>query len=137
MKTLTPTQTLNVTLKNGRLNVDQDGKANQIPHGEDVTIKWQLTGNAASGKFNSMDDHHPGFRWIQQPPHHVFGNASPEGNKMTMSDKNTNPDGLNSAGEWIYQIYAKIDGNEHHTTVSSKGPSLTTSDPTIQNLSPT
>lgn len=128
-----PTQTLNVTLKDGHLDVNQDGNGNQIPHGDDVTIQWQLTGNAASGTFNAMDAPHPGFQWIQAPPVNVFGTASPSGNRIRLSDNNTGDD---SAGEWIYQIYATINGTEYGTGSSIKSPTLTSTDPTIQNLTP-
>ncbi len=127
----TTVQPLNVTLKDGHLDVNQDGNGNQIHHGDDVTIQWKLTGDAASGTFNAMDDPHPGFQWKQEPPPSVFGTPAPNGNRMDLSDNNT---GSNSTGRWIYQIYATIDGTEYWTESTLSSPEAAISDPTIQNL---
>lgn len=112
------------------LDVDQSGNGNQINHGENDTIEWQLTGNAAQGSFNQMNAQHPGFAWMQSPPAGVFGTAAPNGRQMTMSDNNTNPNGVNSTGTWIYQIYATIGGIEYSTIASIGGVPM---NPTIQN----
>lgn len=112
------------------LDVDQSGNGNQINHGQNETIEWQLTGNAAQGSFNSMNAQNPGFAWIQSPPAGVFGTADPEGRQMTISDNNTDPNGVNSVGTWIYQIYATIGGRQYSTIASIGG---VPTNPTIQN----
>ena len=126
---------LNVTLSNGSLDVDQTGNGNQIPHGENDTITWQLTGSAASGQFNAMNASNPGFNWTQTTPDGVFGTATVQanGNQIQISDNNTDPNGVNSAGTWIYQLYATIGGTQYSTkTIPS--PRAVTNNPTIQNM---
>lgn len=113
------------------LDVDQSGNGNQINHGQNETIEWQLTGNAAQGSFNAMDAQNPGFSWKQSPPAGVFGTADPDGAQMTISDDNTDPNGVNSVGTWIYQIWATIGGREYSTIATM--PTGVPTDPTIQN----
>jgi len=117
----------------GALDVDQAGNSNQIGHGKNETIEWQLTGNAAQGSFNSMSAANPGFTWKQSPPNGVFGTADPEGSQMTLSDNNTDPNGINSAGTWIYQIWATIGGQQYSTIASLPNPRTVPTNPTIQN----
>jgi hypothetical protein len=131
-----PNVILKVTLIDGSLDVDQSGNANQIAHGKSVTIEWQLTGNAAQGSFNSMSPPNPGFAWKHNrsnPPAGVFGTASPQGSKMTMTDNNTDPNGVSSAGTWIYQLWATIDGRQYSTIDSNSDPIGVATNPTIQN----
>lgn len=45
----------------GYLDVDDSGNGNQIPHGENDTITWELAGDAANGYFNAMNAGTPGF----------------------------------------------------------------------------
>lgn len=123
--------TLNETI--GALDVDQSGNGNQIDHGKSETIEWKLTGNAAQGSFNSMNAANPGFIWKQSPPAGVFGAADPEGGEMTISDDNTNPNGVNSTGTWIYQIWATIGGQQYSTIASIPNPRNVSTNPTIQN----
>ena len=94
--------TLRVTLKDGSLDVEQSGNANEMGHGQSGTITWELTGNAAAGSFNSMSDSNPGFAWQQQPPVGVFGTPGlvHNNNGIQMSDDNNNPNGINSTGSW-------------------------------------
>jgi hypothetical protein len=128
-----PNVILKVTVIDGSLDVDQSGNANQIAHGTSETIEWQLTGNAAQGSFNSMTAPNPGFAWKQTPPAGVFGTASPQGSKMTMTDNNTDPNGVNSAGTWIYQLWATIGGRQYSTLADISNPTGVATNPTIQN----
>jgi len=123
--------TLNQTL--GCLDVDQAGNGNEINHGKNETIEWKLSGNAAQGSFNAMTAANPGFAWKQSPPNGVFGAADPEGAEMTISDNNTDPNGINSTGTWIYQIWATIDGQQYSTISPIPNPRNVPSNPTIQN----
>lgn len=124
-----PNVVLRVSLIGSSLDVDQSGNGNQIPHGQNDTIIWRLVGDAAQGSFNSMSDPNPGFAWKQTPPNGVFGGAQPDGSDMSMSDNNTNPNGVNSSGTWIYQIWATIGGHQY-STISTIG---VPQNPTIQN----
>lgn len=127
--------TLQVTLKDGSLDVNQAGNANEMGHGQSGTIIWELTGNAASGSFNSMSDTNPGFAWQQQPPDGVFGSPglAASGNQIQMTDDNTDPNGINSAGDWIYQLYATVGGNTYSTIANMGRPTAVTTNPTIKN----
>ncbi|MDE2149364.1 MAG: hypothetical protein KGJ55_05935 [Gammaproteobacteria bacterium] len=123
------TVTLNVKLKDGYLDVDQSGNGNQIAHGQSVTIQWQLTGDAASGSFNSQSAANPGFTWKQDPPDGVFGTPTPNGNRLTITDANTS---TGSVGTWIYQLWASVNGTQYST--DNPSPKRTMTDPTIKNL---
>lgn len=126
-----PNVTLQVTLKNGSLDVDQSGNGNQIAHGQSVTITWHLSGPGVSpGSFNAISGPNPGFAWIQQPPSGVFGQPqlADNGDKITITDANT---GTNSSGEWIYQLRATIHGVAYSTIATL--PTATTTDPRIKN----
>lgn len=120
--------TLQVTLTNGSLDVEQSNSANQMPHGQSGTITWQLTGNAVSGTFT-------GFTWKQQPPTGVFGTptivSAGTRSEIQMSDSNTDPNGVNSTGTWIYQLSATIDGKPYSTSYEKLA--ATTKNPTIKN----
>ena len=128
-----PNVTLQVTLKNGSLDVDQSGNGNQIGHGQSTTITWHLSGPGASqGSFNAINDpNYPGFSWVQPPPSGVFGQPqlSNNGDKITISDAN---DSTSSAGEWIYKLCATIDGVRYSTIATT--PTATTTNPKIKNL---
>ncbi|MGH8127656.1 MAG: hypothetical protein ACRETC_04715 [Gammaproteobacteria bacterium] len=130
-----PKLNLNVTLVNGSLNVDQDGNANQMGHGQSGDIVWKLTGNAASGSFNAMDAANPGFTWKQQPTSGIFGQPGLEnsGKHIKMSDNNTDPGGVNSSGTWIYQLWATIGGTQYSTIATLPNPTATTTNPWIKN----
>lgn len=129
-----PNVTLQVTLKNGSLDVDQSGNGNQIAHGESVTITWHLSGPGVSpGSFNAIntDPDNSGFSWIQQPPTGVFGPAklADNGNKITIIDNNNS---AGSGGTWIYKLCATINGTPYSTIATN--PTGTTTDPTIKNM---
>jgi hypothetical protein len=128
-----PNVTLQVTLKNGSLDVDQSGNGNQIAHGQSVTITWHLSGPGVNpGSFNAINDpNHPGFSWIQPPPSGVFGQAqlADNGDKITITDANNS---TGSSGEWIYQLCATINGVPYSTI--STLPTGTTTNPMIKNL---
>lgn len=129
-----PNLELKVTISNGSLDVDQSGNANQMGHGESGTIVWKLVGNAASGTFNAMNATNPGFAWKQQPPNGVFGTPTiPQNhnNQIQMSDNNNDPNGVNSSGTWIYQLYATI-GDTQYSTIATI-PTGQVTDPTIKN----
>ena len=127
--------TLRVSLNNGSLDVDQSGNANEMGHGQTGTITWELTGNAASGSFNAMNAGNPGFAWKQPPPNGVFGTPGvvANGNQIQMTDNNNDPNGTNSTGTWIYQLYATIGGNSYSTIASFNRPTAVTTNPTIKN----
>lgn len=127
--------TLRVSLNNGSLDVDQSGNANEMGHGQTGTITWELTGNAASGSFNAMNAANPGFAWQQQPPNGVFGTPglAAHGNQIQVSDDNNDPNGVNSTGSWIYQLYATVSGNTYSTIASLGRPTATTTNPNIVN----
>jgi len=126
--------TLQVTLKDGSLDVNQAGNANEMGHGESGTITWELTGNAASGSFNAMNATNPGFAWQQQTPNGVFGTPTlAHGNQIQMSDNNNDPNGVNSTGSWIYQLYATIGGNSYSTIANLSRPTATATNPNIVN----
>src|SRR6185312_1250220 len=84
--------TLQVTLKDGSLDVNQSGNGNQIAHGQTVTITWHLSGAGVNpGSFNAINDPtHPGFAWIQSPPSGVFGQPqlADNGDEITITDAN-------------------------------------------------
>lgn len=132
-----PNLELKVTISNGSLDVDQSGNANQMGHGQSGTIVWKLVGNAASGTFNAINPSSStsGFAWKQQPPSGVFGTPTLTNNNahIEMSDTNTDPNGVNSSGTWIYQLYATIGGTQYSTVASLPNPRATTTNPTIQN----
>lgn len=130
-----PNLELKVTIKNGSLDVDQSGNANQMAHGQSGTIVWKLTGNAASGTFDDMSAANPGFAWDQATPSGVFGlpTLANRSTHIQMSDNNTDPNGINSSGEWIYQLYATVGGVQYSTRTSSHSAVATTTNPTIKN----
>lgn len=131
-----PNLELNVTLVNGSLNVDQSGNANQMGHGQSGTIIWKLTGNASSGTFNAMDASNPGFAWKQSTPSGVFGQptSTHQGKHIEVSDTNTDPNGVTSSGEWVYQLFATVGGVTYSTMATSGRVTIETiTDPTIKN----
>lgn len=102
--------TIDFSLTPPALDVDQKDNTNHIPRSsERQDIVWQLVGNAASGSFDSVDGEPPGFAWLGDgPPKDVFGKPElkSNGNQLTLTDLN---DGPNSAGIFIYQLYATVD----------------------------
>ncbi len=123
---------LNVTIKNGSLDVDESGNANHVPQNENAqTITWKLNGNANGGTFNAMNATNPGFAWKgTQPPSGIFGTPVPDSNgNMTMSDNNISS---STAGTWTYQLYATVNGTQY-STIATLSPRATTTDPTIKN----
>ena len=132
-----PNLELKVTIKDGSLDVDQSGNANQMGHGQSGNIVWKLVGNASSGTFNPIDPSSStsGFAWEQQPPSGVFGTPTRthSDTHIEMSDTNTDPNGVNSSGTWSYQLYATIGGTQYSTIASLRKPTATTTNPTIQN----
>ncbi|MDE2272510.1 MAG: hypothetical protein KGJ94_11105 [Xanthomonadaceae bacterium] len=130
-----PNLELKVTISNDSLDVDQSGNANQMGHGQSGTIVWKLVGNASGGTFNALNATNPGFAWKEQPPSGVFGTPTPtnNGKHIEMSDNNTDPNGVNSSGTWIYQLYATVNGTEYSTIASLSRPTATTTNPTIKN----
>ena len=132
-----PNLELKVTIKDGSLDVDQSGNANQMGHGQSGNIVWKLVGNASSGTFNPIDPNSStsGFAWMQQPPANVFGTPQRTNNNahIEMSDNNTDPGGVNSSGSWIYKIYATVNGTQYSTTATLPRPTATTNNPNIKN----
>lgn len=130
-----PNLELKVKINNGSLDVDQSGGGNQMAHGQSGTIVWKLIGNAASGTFNAMDAANPGFAWPQPTPTGVFGKPTLTNNNthIEMTDNNNDPNGVNSSGTWVYQLYATIGGTQYSTILSLKNPIGTDKNPTIKN----
>ena len=127
-----PKVNLNVSLNNGHLEVDQAGNGTQIGRGEVATISWHLT--TAKGAFNELDASNRGFAWITTPPPEgVFTDLKllPSG-KIQVTDNNTDPGGVSSAGTWIYQLWATINKIEYSTIATL--PPATSTNPTIKNL---
>ena len=125
---------LNVTIKNGSLDVDQGNNANHVPKTAGMsTIEWKLIGNAQGGVFNAMNAANPGFAWKgTPPPNGIFGQAVPDSQgNMTMTDLNTNIQG--ASGTWTYQLWATINGQQYSTIATIPNPRAVTRDPTIVN----
>ena len=124
---------LNVTIKDGSLDVDQSGNANHVPKLANPTmITWRLIGNAQGGVFNAISAANPGFKWKgTQPPTGIFGDAVPDAQgNMTMVDNNINIQG--ASGTWFYQLWATINGQQY-STITTLSPRAVTHDPSIQN----
>ena len=120
--------TLDTHMDPPRLDIDQNGGANQVAHGPSAqTITWELTGNAAAGSFDSQDDSAPGFAWVDSPPPTgIFGDPvlSQNGNQITMSDLNNSS---RTVGEWTYQLSATIGGVVYQSDAISDGEPYPTS----------
>lgn len=110
--------TLKVTLKAGCLDVNEDGDPNHIPRGE-AKITWQLhLPRGHHGSFNTLvDPSGPGFAWKDVPTPGIFGipDVVVRNKQITLTDDNTNPNGINSTGDWIYQLCATVDGKPYST----------------------
>jgi len=116
--------TLDKSTSPWRLDIDQNNGANQVDRSPLAqTITWQLTGNAASGSFDSLN-------WVEQPGAGIFGppTLGANGNQITMSDLNNDPA---TAGTWTYQLSATIDGTTYESDVASV--TGTTTSPWIKN----
>jgi len=127
--------TLNVTLDTTKtpwaVNVNQSNGLNEIPQSSVVqTITWQLTGNAASGTFNSLTDpNNPGFAFTgTQPPRGVFTSPTVNGNQFTLNDLNNGP---NSTGTWTYKLCINVGGTVY-TTINTS-PTGATTNPSLKN----
>jgi hypothetical protein len=114
------------------LDIDQSNGANHVSRSPNAqTITWQLTGNAASGSFNTQSDPEPGFAWVgTPPPAGIFGSPvlQANGNQLTMSDLNNS---ASTAGDWIYQLSATIGGVVYQSNKTSL--TETTTNPSIKN----
>jgi hypothetical protein len=136
-----PNVTLHVTPQGDNLlNVDQSGNGNHIAHGETVTITWHLDvpGNE-QGSFNAISDDPgtSGFTWIQAPNPAIFSGPQRTGNankKITITDHNNDPNGINSTGDWVYQLRATIGTHQYWTTTTLSNPRVVTTNPTIKNM---
>lgn len=125
----TVTLTVSLNTKNNQTYLAVSGSGNQIDHGQSVTIRWQLSGNAATGSFNSQSATNPGFQWLENPPAGVFGTPTPNGNQLTITDDNNKTD---SAGTWGYKLWATVNGTQYNSDIPP-GPERTMGNPTIQN----
>ena len=115
------------------LDIDQKDNANHVSQGPNAqTITWQLNGQAASGSFDSQGSAEPGFAWVSNPapPAGIFGDPvlCSNNNEMTMSDLNNS---ASTAGDWIYQLSATIDGVVYQSKKTST--TATNTNPTIKN----
>ncbi|KZC39754.1 MULTISPECIES: hypothetical protein [Rhodanobacter] len=113
------------------LDIGQHGNANVSRSPDRQTITWRLTGNAATGKFNSQQDSPPGFAWIGKlPPAGIFGDPElgENGKELSISDLNNS---AATSGEWVYQLSAKIGDQVYQSRVTSM--TATTTSPTIKN----
>lgn len=132
MSSITITTGVTTSGSNG-LDVKDHGKAISVPQEIDTTnLVWQLTGTAAQGTFNSIDDpNNPGFSWVSTNHGAAFGppTRSADGKQITMTDANNS--NSTAGGPWIYKLCATINGQPYSTTAST--PTGTTTDPAIQN----
>lgn len=134
-----PNLTLHVTPQDGDLlNVDQSGNGNQIAHGQSITITWHLDVPDHQGSFNAISDDPDtsGFTWIQAPNPAIFTDLQRTGNankKIKITDNNNDPNGINSTGDWIYQLRATIGTHQYSTTTTLSNPRVVTTNPTIKN----
>jgi len=113
------------------LDISQHGNVNVSRSSDRQTITWRLTGNAATGKFNSQQDSPPGFAWIgNAPPAGIFSAPvlGENGKEISISDLNNS---AVTSGEWVYQLSAKIDGQVYRSRVTSI--IATTTSPMIKN----
>jgi hypothetical protein len=115
------------------LDVEQANNANHVPQNAQAqTIQWQLEGNAASGSFLALDGTPPGFAWKSNPaPSSTIFSApsrSSNGNTLTITDLNNS---AATQGQWIYQLYATVNGTTYSTNVISL--KATTDNPSIKN----
>jgi hypothetical protein len=124
--------------KDGLLEVDESGHANEIGKGG-ATITWRLRRSCPDrGSFNSIcDPSHPGFSWIK-PQHNVFEQAELEhpGNKIKIKDKHCDE---HLPQEYEYRLCATINGKPYSTEVSLHGgsgrnPKIRQSNPKIKNV---
>lgn len=133
MSFLTITTGVSTSGTNG-LDVKDHGKAISVPKEIDTTnLVWQLTGTAAQGSFNAIDDpNNPGFSWVTSDHGSAFGPPlrSADGKQITMTDANNS--NSTAGGPWIYKLCATISG-QLHTTTASVSPGGTTNNPSIQN----
>lgn len=133
MSSLTITTGVSTSGSNG-LDVKDHGRAISVPQEIDTTnLVWQLTGTAAQGSFNAIDDpNYPGFSWVTADHGSAFGQPirSTDGKQITMADSNNS--NSTAGGPWIYKLCATVDGQQY-STVASISPTQTTTNPTIQN----
>lgn len=97
------------------VDVDETGEPNRInPANIRRLIRWELVGNAATGKFHPQQEPEPGFRWLQPTPDGVFGEPMPSGDfkQVSISDLNNSQQ---SKGTFIYQLWIEVDGVSYST----------------------
>ena len=134
MSSVTVTTQVTSDASSKTLDVKDHGAPIGVPQETDATnLVWELTGSAAQGSFNAINDpptENDGFYWIDTPPSGIFGTPelSANGNQITMTDDNNS---ANSAGgPWRYKLNATIGGEQYSTTATI---TATTNDPGIKN----
>ncbi|MEO6968958.1 MAG: hypothetical protein ABI132_10985 [Rhodanobacteraceae bacterium] len=124
--------TLDQTTNPWSVDVNQNNNANDVAQNALAqTLTWQLTGNAASGTFNSLTDPvNPGFGWTSTPAPRagIFHTPTLSGNTLTISDLNNSS---STTGTWTYKLCINVGGNLYHTINTSITAKST--NPTIKN----
>src|SRR5579885_3190611 len=123
--------TLDTTKTPWAVSVNQSNGLNEIPQSGVVqTITWQLTGNAASGTFNSLTDpNNPGFSWLgTQPARGIFTSPAVNGNQFTLNDLNNS---ANTTGTWTYKLCINVGGTVY--TTATDGIRGTDTTPSVKN----
>lgn len=133
MSSITLTSSVTLSGSSG-LDVHDHGAPIPVPQETDATdLVWELTGTAAQGSFNAIDDpNNPGFSWVDTPPSGIFGAPAlaANGNQITLTDNNNSSN--SAGGPWRYQLCATVNGRPYSTT-TSVSTRQTTDNPMIKN----
>jgi hypothetical protein len=127
--------TLNDESKPPFLDIDDQDETNWIErHPDTQAVRWRLSGNAAGGTFNPIDDPKaPGFEWVgTPPPKEVFSHIrrSRNGREILVDDLN---DGETTVGIWYYRLNAMIEGMPVQSHKETFPPSGVTTNASIKN----
>ncbi len=112
--------------------LDDDGRNVVHRHADEQPITWQLVGDAKDGEFTSAPGDPPPIRWAgNQAPEGTFKPSKLSHGKTTLKVNDTN-DKDSTAGDWMYQLSARI-GGELYQTALTPPPIVAVSDPIIIN----